>query len=105
MNDLQSKARKLAEHLNSIGYNIETVIAYTKGQKVLFKKVQEDMIFISQYFGREWASGVQLKFKVIDSKLIFLGKGAFGFHNDEYDTTVNNNVLTNLIQIVEKYSI
>jgi len=105
MNDLQSKAKKLAEHLNSIGFNIETVISYTKGQQVLFKKVPEDMIFISQYFGREWASGVQLKFKLINSKLIFLGKGAFGFHSDKYDTTVNNSVLTKLVQTVENYTI
>jgi hypothetical protein len=104
MKDLQIKAQTLAEHLNKNGFHIESVITYDKGQTILFKTVPEDTVFLTQYFGIGWNAGVQLKFHVINGKLLYKGKGAFGFHTDAYDTPANNNTLNDLVKNTENYS-
>jgi len=103
MKDLQNKAENLAAHLNGNGFNIETVITYNKDQIVFLKKVSEDTVILTQYFGIGWGAGVQLVFNVINGKLVFRKKGVFGFRTDVYDTPANNNTLNNLVQIAQNY--
>ena len=92
--DVTKIAVNIAKKLNTIGYNIQTAQGFTKNNKKI--------IFLNQYFGKNWDSGIKLAFEINNNKLLFNGYGKFGFRNKQYDTTENRNLLKGLITDVEK---
>ena len=104
MKDLKNYADALAEDLN-LNFNIRTVQTFNKGERALFKKIPEDTIVLTHYFGSDgWNSGVQLMFHKIGDNLIFKGRGVFGFRDDKYDTPENNKILDEIVEFASKYS-
>lgn len=100
--ELQEKAKKFAAELYHLGFNIETVITFPKGTRILFKTLQEDRVTFTHYFiPSDYNSGVQLSFVHVDGKLTFKRKGVFDFRDSRYDTPENNKTLETLIKIVE----
>lgn len=98
-----SIGKKLSNYLNSIGYNIGSVQAYKKGERLFLKKFKNNQIIFTQYFDQSWESGIQLIFTISNNKLNFLKYGAFKWRNEKYNTEINNNLLKNLIKEIENY--
>jgi hypothetical protein len=81
------------------GYNIKTIVALKKGDRVFFKKLKSDIVSINNYFGVDWDSSASLQFSISeDRKFSFIKKS---FKSEVYDTSGNNKVLDNLIKEID----
>ena len=102
--NLLEKAHKIAEHLNSKGYNIQNVGGIKKGTGLFFNKSKNDMISLTHYFVEvpsPWESGIQLHFTYINGVLKYKGKGAFSYRNDKYKTPENDKIIQDIAGMVE----
>jgi hypothetical protein len=85
--------------------SITNVIGVKKGTRLLFKTLKNDQITFTNCFGNSWDSGVQLIFNVIDDRLVYATKGAFGWRSESYNTPENNKTLANIISKIESKKI
>lgn len=87
------------------GVSINTVIGIKEGTKLFTRLCKKDTIDFGIYFGEQWDSGIKIVFEYKDNKLYYIGTGAFGWRDEMYNTSENNNILNGIIKSIEDLDI